>query len=1175
MAPSVAQRLLQRELGDRRRYSKPQGIYGDRKWVKDLDIVSELDGHSGCVNALTWSKSGRLLASGSDDTHLNIHKFQPDEINANFKLATTVATGHTQNIFSTKFMPHSNDRIVVTAAGDGEVRIFDLEGNSQTSESSTRSTLGSSRVGGYLHNGLRYLSEGDTNAKVFRSHNDRVKRIVTESSPHTFLSCSEDGEVRQWDIRQPSSAYPPRQRRGRGFGMMNDDTNVPPPLISYKKQHLDLNTISCSPSQPHYIALGGAHLHCFLHDRRMLGRDRTEERGGMHRSNESTSDHQEDMLTEATRCVKRFAPQGQRKMKRGHNGHITACKISDANPNEMIVSWSGDWIYNFDLLRHPDAREGGSSRSSQQDKQERSARVKQGRERKRKRVPAESTTSLEAAGRAGSKPRTTQDQGDGNLALRVQYGNGQSENIPLRDGSENTDSSLTPGETSSSHVQQDSRRIADTSVKVRKAMFSLHEAGDIDDRNPTGHGVSFLSVLNHSAPILRDIHHIMSKWRYPVDVEEMDVVYQNTLRRDRERIWRFVQASGTLARVLGGTMQAGSTDSEAIDAARDMFQQICPEPCSSGEILDDDQFCYDFVKAITLWLDSGPGALVEGFTKSKSRFRNACRFPISDDSSIGAIDEVLIPYLLRLASDRTVQNVDASKFEVNSNRQLFESEKAAVLAFASAVKLPFEDLSQAVIPSSSHQSSAESRIFTAQDRKAALRYWGLKVARGVLFNASIGLNHAFVDRAFGGTGNTKGAALREERGLAREHEEIDGDESEERVEAVGLSNGDHAGDSDQEMVPVDDMVAAMADAGDQAIEDERDEDDDEDMEDDEDGHFEDSDESDESEDDDEAEEHDNEAGQSFLFQSAFNRSVERSRVHMSTPCVASTKRYEGAANVRTVKDVNFYGPNDEYVVSGSDSGHFFIWDRQTTQLLNILEGDGEVVNVVQGHPHEPMLAVSGIDHTIKVFSADAKARRAARRGEGVNKSDSSGFSSILGRRGPRIGMPRRRAPPQDPATPEALSETPPPAAREDSSSTPNEGGTSEPAVPSSSNDNTTANDDAYDSDFDSDKERAAPNGLESRRRIHLEYQIKAQNDNEREERSQDAYITREMMARLLTGLRLRRAAARRRNGQGGGGDGDGEDGEGDGDEDDEDDDLGLPIDMENGRVVMGEDCVIM
>jgi nuclear receptor interaction protein len=117
---------------------------------------------------------------------------------------------------------------------------------------------------------------------------------------------------------------------------------VPPPLISYSRYHLDLNTVSCSPSQPHYIALGGAHLHCFLHDRRMLGRDKLAERGVNMGNPDDWTIGDDERLSEATQCVKKFAPNGQQRMRRRDNGHITACKISDANPNDLIVSWSGD-----------------------------------------------------------------------------------------------------------------------------------------------------------------------------------------------------------------------------------------------------------------------------------------------------------------------------------------------------------------------------------------------------------------------------------------------------------------------------------------------------------------------------------------------------------------------------------------------------------------------------------------------------------------------------------------------------------------------------------------------------------------------------------------------------------------------------------------------------------------
>lgn len=42
---------------------------------------------------------------------------------------------------------------------------------------------------------------------VLRCHTSRAKRISTENSPDIFLSCAEDGEVRQTDLRVPVCAY--------------------------------------------------------------------------------------------------------------------------------------------------------------------------------------------------------------------------------------------------------------------------------------------------------------------------------------------------------------------------------------------------------------------------------------------------------------------------------------------------------------------------------------------------------------------------------------------------------------------------------------------------------------------------------------------------------------------------------------------------------------------------------------------------------------------------------------------------------------------------------------------------------------------------------------------------------------------------------------------------------
>lgn len=133
--------------------------------------------------------------------------------------------------------------------------------------------------------------------------------------------------------------------------------------------------------------------------------------------------------------------------------------------------------------------------------------------------------------------------------------------------------------------------------------------------------------------------------------------------------------------------------------------------------------------------------------------------------------------------------------------------------------------------------------------------------------------------------------------------------------------------------------------------------------------------------------------------------------------------------------------------------------------MNILEGDGEVVNVVQGHPYEPTMAVSGIDHTIKIFSPDAQEQRNARKGIGVHSAD-PGLSSVSFGRRRRVRMNR----------------------------------SSEPAIPRKSSQE-------FADDSDDDEEHIAPNGLSSRKRMHQEYEITSQNDLDRMGGREDAFIT--------------------------------------------------------------------
>ncbi|MGH0143766.1 UNVERIFIED_CONTAM: hypothetical protein FKN15_054611 [Acipenser sinensis] len=77
--------------------------------------------------------------------------------------------------------------------------------------------------------------------------------------------------------------------------------------------------------------------------------------------------------------------------------------------------------------------------------------------------------------------------------------------------------------------------------------------------------------------------------------------------------------------------------------------------------------------------------------------------------------------------------------------------------------------------------------------------------------------------------------------------------------------------------------------------------------------------------------------------------------------------YKGHRNSRTmIKESSFWGNN--FVMSGSDCGHIFIWDRHTAEHLMLLEADNHVVNCLQPHPFDPILASSGIDYDIKIWS---------------------------------------------------------------------------------------------------------------------------------------------------------------------------------------------------------------
>lgn len=96
----------------------------------------------------------------------------------------------------------------------------------------------------------------------------------------------------------------------------------------------------------------------------------------------------------------------------------------------------------------------------------------------------------------------------------------------------------------------------------------------------------------------------------------------------------------------------------------------------------------------------------------------------------------------------------------------------------------------------------------------------------------------------------------------------------------------------------------------------------------------------------------------------------------STVVEIHPKVYNGHINVHTIKGVNFYGPNCEYVVSGSDCGRLFIWRKKDGELLRVMEADSHVVNCIEPHPHSTTIASSGIEKDVKIWTPNAIERAA-------------------------------------------------------------------------------------------------------------------------------------------------------------------------------------------------------
>ncbi|KAK1554014.1 hypothetical protein Q3G72_006646 [Acer saccharum] len=286
------------------RYDVNLSLQTNSSLIRRLSQERELEGHQGCVNTISWNSKGSLLISGSDDTRINIWSYSTR------KLLHSIETGHTTNIFCTKFIPETSDELVVSGAGDAEVRLFNL-----------------SRCSG---RGL------DDNAiapsALFQCHSRRVKKLAVEvGNPHVVWSASEDGTLRQHDFREGDSCPPAGSSHQECRNVLLDlRCGAKRSLADPPKQTLPLKSCDISSTRPHLLLVGGGDAFARLYDRRML-----------------------PPLTSCRKrmspppCVNYFCPM--HLSEHGHSSvHLTHVAFSP-NGEEVLLSYSGEHVYLMDV----------------------------------------------------------------------------------------------------------------------------------------------------------------------------------------------------------------------------------------------------------------------------------------------------------------------------------------------------------------------------------------------------------------------------------------------------------------------------------------------------------------------------------------------------------------------------------------------------------------------------------------------------------------------------------------------------------------------------------------------------------------------------------------------------------------------------------------------------------
>lgn len=81
--------------------------------------------------------------------------------------------------------------------------------------------------------------------------------------------------------------------------------------------------------------------------------------------------------------------------------------------------------------------------------------------------------------------------------------------------------------------------------------------------------------------------------------------------------------------------------------------------------------------------------------------------------------------------------------------------------------------------------------------------------------------------------------------------------------------------------------------------------------------------------------------------------------------------YSYHTNIKTgIKEAVFFGSDDSHVICASDSGLTLVYEAGSGEVAQIFRGDYQICNCVRPHPTKPVIATSGLDSTVKIWSTE-------------------------------------------------------------------------------------------------------------------------------------------------------------------------------------------------------------